>query len=72
VVAEFVAAVQDPARHVGMLAEPAAHGHDREVRAAGLRFFEEGLGQLRVAVAVEGEGDLGPAARGVVDLGGGR
>lgn len=67
-VAEVVAAVQDPAGHTGVLVEPAADGQHREPGTRPLGLAEDGAGQDGVTLAVEGEGHPGPAAGAVLDL----
>lgn len=68
VVAEVVAAVEDPAGHVGVLVQPAAHGEDGDPRPGTFGFSQDGPGNGGITLAVEGEGDTCPVAGAVVDL----
>lgn len=68
VIAEVMAAVEDPAGHVGVLVEPAPDGEDGDPDVGPFRLGEHGPGDGGVALAVEGEGDAGAVTRTVVDL----
>lgn len=67
-VAELVAAVQDPAGHVRVGVEPAADRQYGDPRARSFGLGQYGPGDGGVPVAVEGEGDPGAVARTVPDL----
>lgn len=68
VVAEVVAAVEDPAGHLGVLVQPAAHGEDGDPRPGAFGRAEDGAGDGGITLAVEGERHAGPVAGAVVDL----
>lgn len=67
-VAELVAAVQDPAGHVGVLVEPGADRQYGDPRSRALRLGEDRAPGRGVAVAVEGERDAGAVPGAVRDL----
>lgn len=69
-VAEVVAAVQDPAGDAGVLVEPGPDGQHGDACAVPFGLVEQGAGDGGVALAVEGEGDAGTVAGPVRDLDG--
>lgn len=68
VVAEVVAAVEDPAGHLGVFVEPAADGEDGDPGPGPFGLGQHGPGDGGVALAVEGEGDARLVTGAVVDL----
>lgn len=70
VIAEVVAAVENPAGEVGVRVEPCAHGEDSDPGAVLLGFGEQGTSGRGIAATVKGEGDTGAVSGAVGELGG--